>query len=129
MSEYICYHCGLPITDDWCIWNSGQKVRHHPVERCFPVVRAEIERLRTEVGRDANALFRTQQELAATLEVNERLRAEVERVAAILASKLHQRRCHDCGHVFWAAEAYTPYCLCEKCNSQDTRLVKEGGTG
>jgi len=44
---------------------------------------------------------------------------------AIIAAKLHQRRCHDCGHVGWYADSRTPYCLCDNCRSQDTRLVKE----
>lgn len=40
---------------------------------------------------------------------------------AIIAAKLHQRKCHDCGHVGWYAAGVVPYCLCEKCGSQDTR--------
>ena len=50
---------------------------------------------------------------------------EIERLRAIINAKLHQRKCHDCGHVGWYADSRTPYCLCDRCRSQDTRLVKE----
>ena len=51
--------------------------------------------------------------------------AEIDRLRAIINAKLHQRKCHDCGHVGWYADSRTPYCLCDQCRSQDTRLVKE----
>lgn len=49
---------------------------------------------------------------------------EIQRLQAIIASKLHVRRCHDCGHEFYAADSKRPYCLCDQCGSQDTRRVK-----
>lgn len=50
---------------------------------------------------------------------------EIEWLQEVIASKLHQRCCHDCGHVFYAADGIVPYCLCEKCKSQDTRRLKD----
>jgi hypothetical protein len=58
---------------------------------------------------------------------------EIERLQSIIASKLHRRRCHDCGHVGWYVDSRTPYCLCDRCcswlcdrcRSWDTRRVKE----
>ena len=50
---------------------------------------------------------------------------EIDRLRAIINAKLHRRKCHDCGHVGWYADSRTPYCLCDQCRSQDTRLVKE----
>ena len=50
---------------------------------------------------------------------------EIVALKAIITAKLHQRKCHDCGHVGWYADSRTPYCLCDRCRSQDTRLVKE----
>jgi hypothetical protein len=55
----------------------------------------------------------------------ERAEAESERLRAIIAFKLHQRRCHDCGYVGWYADSRTPYCLCDNCGSWDTRRRKE----
>lgn len=49
--------------------------------------------------------------------------------AALIDAKLHRRRCHDCGHEFYAADAVVPYCLCEKCKSQDTRRIKAAKAG
>ena len=63
-------------------------------------------------------------EMAVWLEAKQ---AEIGRLQAIIAAKLHQRRCHDCGHVGWHADFKQPYCLCEKCGSQDTRRVVEKG--
>jgi hypothetical protein len=40
-----------------------------------------------------------------------------------LARKLHPRKCHDCGHVGWYADGVLPYCICDKCQSHDTRRV------
>lgn len=60
--------------------------------------------------------------LAARLRKSE---AEIERLQSIINAKLHRRKCHDCGHVGWYADSRTPYCLCDQCLSQDTRLVKE----
>ena len=61
------------------------------------------------------------------------MRGEIERLKAIIAAKLHRRKCHDCGHVGWYADSRTPYCLCDRCcswlcdrcRSWDTRRVKE----
>lgn len=50
---------------------------------------------------------------------------EIERLRAIVAAKLHQRRCHDCGHVGWYADGVLPYCACDRCGSQDTRRVRD----
>jgi len=52
------------------------------------------------------------------------MRNEVQRLTAIIDAKLHLRRCHDCGYFFYAADAVVPYCLCDKCKSQDTRRVR-----
>lgn len=53
-----------------------------------------------------------------------RLDEKITQLQAIIDAKLHLRRCHDCGHEFYAADSKRPYCLCDKCRSQDTRLVK-----
>lgn len=50
--------------------------------------------------------------------------AEVERLRSIIASKLHQRECRECDYIGWYADCVTPYCLCDKCRSQNTRRVK-----
>ena len=34
---------------------------------------------------------------------------------------VHQRKCWDCGNLAWHADMMTPYVLCRKCGSQDTR--------
>ena len=52
--------------------------------------------------------------------------AEIKLLREVVQAKLHQRRCWGCGHVGWHADAITPYCLCEKCGSQDTRLLQGG---
>ena len=36
----------------------------------------------------------------------------------------HERRCHDCGNVAIHADMVTPWVLCSKCGSQDTRRTK-----
>jgi ribosomal protein S27AE len=35
----------------------------------------------------------------------------------------HKRTCHRCGNVAWHADKVTPYVLCRKCGSQDTRKI------
>lgn len=55
MSEYLCENCGLPITDNWCIWRNGRKIRHEPVEDCFPLVRAELAKLRHSLDLESHA--------------------------------------------------------------------------
>lgn len=57
------------------------------------------------------------------------LEAKVIGLHTIIASKLHQRKCHDCGHVGYYADARAPYCLCDNCGSLDTRRVKEWSLG
>ena len=37
---------------------------------------------------------------------------------------INKRKCRTCGNVAWHADNRTPYVLCRKCGSQDTRLVK-----
>lgn len=51
--------------------------------------------------------------------------AEIERLRAILDSKLHQRRCWNCGYVDYHADRIVPYVLCGECGSQDTRPIRE----
>lgn len=36
----------------------------------------------------------------------------------------HQRRCWECGNVAEHKDSITPWVLCSKCGSQDTRRVK-----
>lgn len=69
------------------------------------------------------ALRNAARDLIVAAERVAELETQNARLQTIVASKLHQRKCHDCGEVFWAADSVTPYCLCEKCGSQDTRLA------
>jgi ribosomal protein S27AE len=44
----------------------------------------------------------------------------------------HNRKCHECGNIAEHEDRITPWVLCSKCGSQDTRAVKEApnpGTG
>ena len=53
---------------------------------------------------------------------------EIERLQVImdgLPPELHKRRCRDCGNVAYHADNITPYVLCRKCGSQDTRLIRD----
>jgi Zn ribbon nucleic-acid-binding protein len=34
---------------------------------------------------------------------------------------VHVRQCYACGYIAWHADNRTPYVLCSKCGSQDTR--------
>lgn len=43
---------------------------------------------------------------------------------AYLQSKMQQRKCHACGHVGWYTDNTIPHCLCDRCKSADTRLVR-----
>ena len=36
----------------------------------------------------------------------------------------HERKCHDCGNVAIHEDRITPWVLCKKCGSQDTRPTK-----
>lgn len=56
MSEYLCVNCGLPITTNACRWRGDKKVKHEPVEDCFPLVRAELARLRDELRKAERAI-------------------------------------------------------------------------
>lgn len=40
-----------------------------------------------------------------------------------LPPTVHKRKCWDCGTIQMHADSQTPYVLCRKCGSQDTRLV------
>lgn len=40
-------------------------------------------------------------------------------------AKMSHRQCRDCGNIAYHQDAITPYVLCEKCGSQDTRLIRE----
>lgn len=53
------------------------------------------------------------------------MRGEIERLKAIIAAKLHQRRCYDCGHVGWYVDSISPLVPCDQCRSQKTRRLRE----
>lgn len=36
----------------------------------------------------------------------------------------HDRQCHDCGNVAIHMDNVVPHVICQKCGSQDTRLVR-----
>lgn len=40
------------------------------------------------------------------------------------SSDKHARKCWDCGNVAEHADSVTPWVLCSKCGSQDTRRVR-----
>lgn len=42
----------------------------------------------------------------------------------IVLSVSSVRKCHDCRNVSLHRDNITPYVLCPKCGSQDTRLIK-----
>lgn len=42
----------------------------------------------------------------------------------LLPKTLNKRRCRDCGLTAYHAGNVTPYVLCGRCGSQDTRLVR-----
>jgi rRNA maturation endonuclease Nob1 len=45
-------------------------------------------------------------------------------IAAMLdVPTLNKRKCHACGKEAWHAASKTPYVLCRRCGSQDTRLI------
>ena len=95
---------------------------------------AEIDRLRTAYDGLTPAQYHAGlSKLWAALgnplmdgrDVFTRVADEIVGLQAIINAKLHRRKCNDCGHVGWYEDSRTPYCLCEQCKSQDTRLVKE----
>jgi DNA-directed RNA polymerase subunit RPC12/RpoP/chromosome segregation ATPase len=55
-------------------------------------------------------------------------KSELDRLQSDMPT-VHRRKCRDCGNVAWHADNRTPYVLCRKCGSQDTRLVKDEVTG
>lgn len=67
--------------------------------------------------------------LAVSVELCRRLLAErAERGLAVLrraVAKMSHRKCWDCGNVAYHLLDIVPYVLCEKCGSQDTRLIRK----
>ena len=51
------------------------------------------------------------------------LRKTVDGLTSDLPPTVHWRKCRDCGTVQLHADNRTPYVLCRRCNSQDTRKV------
>ena len=49
---------------------------------------------------------------------------KIERLRVAVA-KMSHRKCWDCGHIAYYLDAIALHCLCEKCGSLDTRLVRE----
>ncbi len=39
--------------------------------------------------------------------------------------KMSHRKCHKCGHVGYYRLDFLPYCKCESCGSEDTRLLRK----
>jgi len=39
--------------------------------------------------------------------------------------KMSQRYCHQCNHVGYYVRDILPFCKCEQCGSEDTRLVRD----
>jgi hypothetical protein len=39
--------------------------------------------------------------------------------------KPHDRKCHDCGNVAIHLDFIVPDVICQKCGSQDTRLIRK----
>lgn len=121
-----CRVCGAEVI-------AGPYIAPEACGSCQLTANAESERLHHERGGGVSEItpemiYRVA-ELHGTIKQQaaeiERLRAEIEQLRAIINAKLHRRKCHDCGHVGWYADSRTPYCLCDRCRSQDTRLVKE----
>lgn len=59
---------------------------------------------------------------------HERLRAELDGVLSeisemLAVETLHRRKCWECKTTNWHADSRTPYVLCPKCGSQDTRRI------
>ncbi len=53
-----------------------------------------------------------------------RLRSDNARLGLAVAMMSH-RKCRDCGNVAHHLLDVIPHVLCEKCGSQDTRLIRE----
>lgn len=50
---------------------------------------------------------------------------EIERLKAIIAAKLHQRRCYDCGEVEWTSKAVGHAHTCDECYRRFLQRLKE----
>lgn len=117
----------------------------NPLVRRCQKYEEEIERLRAveeahlhSSADDANTIADYQARHETSLEVIrarerqveaqrveiERLRDAMTTLRGIIAEKLHLRRCHDCGLEFYAADSVVPYCVCDRCGSRDTRMVR-----
>jgi len=55
----------------------------------------------------------------------ERLQKTIDGLSSDMPPTVHWRKCHDCGTVQLHADSRTPYVLCRKCGSQDTRRVTQ----
>ena len=53
------------------------------------------------------------------------MRGEIERLKAIIAAKLHQRRCYDCGEVEWTSKAVGHAHTCDECYRRFLQRLKE----
>ena len=53
------------------------------------------------------------------------MRGEIERLNAIIAAKLHQRRCYDCGEVEWTSKAVGHVHTCDECYRRFLQRLKE----
>jgi len=53
------------------------------------------------------------------------MRGEIERLKAIIAAKLHQRRCYDCGKVEWTSKAVGHVHTCDECYRRFLQRLKE----
>ena len=54
-----------------------------------------------------------------------RLRQTVGALNSDMPPTVHWRKCHDCGTIQLHADNITPYVLCRKCGSQDTRRINQ----
>lgn len=122
--KYRCRVCGAEVI-------AGPYIAPEACGACQLAANAEIERLQTDRNRYEDQLDRLHEWMAVAEDGYAKQAAEIKRLRAIIDelvfdnAKLHRRKCHDCGHAGWYADSRTPYCLCDQCRSQDTRLVKE----
>lgn len=72
--------------------------------------------------KDFNSLRKRDFENGAVLDEIAAVFKEVELLQEAVA-KMSHRKCWNCAHVAYYLDAITPHCLCEKCGSQDTRLI------
>jgi hypothetical protein len=107
-------------------------------QRDNEALRAERDKLRDAIRRAGFEVCQTsgewmihdvseygKAEEAKSLEVaNENVTLTVERNKMLCdMPTAHKRKCRDCGNVAWHADNVTPYVICRKCGSQDTRKV------